>query len=204
MRVHVCPLLFAIITPAIVGLLIVEQPVSAQTTEIDSPDRQFLIKIVDEKMAKADPIMGDMTLVVSKGNHVIFRAPTTGYLIDALWNRDGNFVAINNRRGNSGDYVWIVSLLSGKALKKPDDGTFSVPLKTIAKECARCTEGSFDRDLMMAKAWRSVNEVEIETRWRFYETALVVRTATYKIDGRKFRLIKQRIVNHPPDWQPVD
>jgi len=30
-------------------------------------------------------------------------------------------VAINNRRANAGDYLWVISLRDGKPIKMPDD-----------------------------------------------------------------------------------
>lgn len=172
-----------------------------QSSELTSPNGAYTVRILKRALATADRIMGDSTLTISKDRHVLLEVPTTGYLIDALWSPDGRYVAINNRRGNSGDYVWVFSLRDGRMLKKPDDQVFSYPLQKITAICEDCIEASFDKDLMLAKAWTSPNELEVETRWRFYKTALIIRHAVYKVLDRKVMLVSERLDRHPVDWQ---
>jgi hypothetical protein len=177
---------------------------AGQSSELTSPDGRYTVEIIDRQLPHADSWMGDSTLVLSSSGPVILRIPTTGYLIDALWSSDGRYVAVNNRRGNSGDYVWVFSLTDGVVLKKPDDETISFPLGKIMKMYSDCNENSFDADLMIAKAWRSANELEVEERWRFYNTALIVRRAAYKVSGHTMALAEEHIARHPFDWQPPE
>jgi hypothetical protein len=177
---------------------------AAQSLELASPNGRYTFRIEERSLPHADPYLGDCTLILSDRKQVLSRVPTTGYLINALWSADDRYVAVNNRRGNSGDYVWVFSLIDGRALKVPDDKSFPFPLRKIRKICSDCNEGSFDRDLIIAKAWKSTNELEVETRWRFYKTALIVRYGVYKISGRKMVPVHEQISSHPVDWQPPE
>lgn len=177
---------------------------AAQSSNLSSPGGRYRLRILEHALPRADPYFGDYTLILSNRKRLLSKVSTTGYLIDALWSPDGRYVAVNNRRGNSGDYVWVFSLTDGKSVKKPDDTSFSFPHREIGKICSDCNEGRFDRDLTIAKAWKSADELEVETRWRFYKTALIVRHAIYKISDRKVTLIQERVSRHPVDWQPPD
>ena len=178
--------------------------VSAQATELISPSGDYRLRIISQSLPQSDPYLGDCTLILSRNNRVLSKRPTTGYLIDALWSPDGRYVAVNNRRGNSGDYVWVFSLRDGRAAKKPDDESTVFSLSKITKIYPDCNEGTFDRDLTIAKAWKSGDELEVEMRWRFYKTALIVRHAVYRISGLKLALIEEQVIRHPVDWQPQE
>ena len=183
-------------------LFILTEDSSAQPAELTSPNGRYSLRIVEQSLPHADLVYGNSTLVLSKRDRAITKVPTTGYLISAVWSPNGRYVAVNNRRGNSGDYVWVFSLIDGRVLKNPDDDSFSFPLSKITKLYPDCKEGSFDRDLTMAKAWKSGNELEVEMRWRFYKAALIVRHAVYRISGRRMMLVDEQISRHPVDWQP--
>lgn len=177
---------------------------SAQASELTSPNGRYTLRIVEKSLPHADPVYGNATLVLSKRDRTLSKVPTTGYLISALWSPDGKYVAVNNRRGNSGDYVWVFSLADGRRLKKPDDDSVSFPLSKITKIYPDCNEGSFDRDLTIAKTWKPGNELEIEMRWRFYKTALIVRHGVYRISAHKLVLVDEQLTRHPVDWEPPE
>ena len=198
-RVRTDPIYFFVL----LVLFIFSKDSSAQPTELTSPNGRHSLRIMEQSLPHTDLVYGNSTLVLSKRDRAITKVPTTGYLISALWSPDGRYVAVNNRRGNSGDYVWIFSLIDGRALKSPDDDSFSFPISKITKLYPDCNEGSFDRDLTVAKAWKSGNELEVEMRWRFYKAALIVRHAVYKISGRQLMLVDQQISRHPVNWQPA-
>src|SRR4030095_6237038 len=63
----------------------------------------------------------ECTLRVSAGGKRLKEFPTMGYLSDVFFSPDNTHVAINNRRANSGDYLWVISLRDGTAIKMPDD-----------------------------------------------------------------------------------
>src|SRR6266536_3613140 len=198
-----CRLLRVLVAGSVVLSLTLAKS-AAEPFELASPDGLYTLTIIDKQLPHADPVVGNLTLVLSRGHQVLSKAPTTGYLIDAMWSSENRYVAVNNRRGNSGDYVWVFSLLDGKILKKPDDKSFSLPLDQITKICPQCNEGNFDRDLTIAKSWNSANELQIETRWRFYKTALVLRRAIYRISARRMSLVTAEIKRYPVDWQPPE
>lgn len=177
---------------------------AAQQSELTSPNGQYNIRIVYQSLPHADPIYGDCTLVLSKRERAILKLPTTGYLINAFWSPDGKYVAVNNRRGNSGDYVWLLSLNYGRPLKKPDDESCALPRRKITQICPECDEGSFDKDLTIAKGWKSSNELAVETRWRFYKVALIMRHAVYKISGHRLLLVEEQVTKHSVDWHPPE
>ncbi len=90
---------------------------------IAAPDGKTSVRILQKAMPGTDGVTDFFTLEVLRGDDVILRAQTEGYLLTAYWSTDGSFMAVNNRRGNSGDYVWVFDLKSEKILKRPDDKT---------------------------------------------------------------------------------
>ena len=64
---------------------------------------------------------GFFTIAVRNGKQYVAKYPTEGYLIDAFWSPDGRYVAVDNRRANSGDYLWVFRLRDGHAIKMPVD-----------------------------------------------------------------------------------
>src|SRR5215472_17524704 len=63
----------------------------------------------------------ECTLRVPADGKTLARFATMGYLLDIFFSPDNAYVAVNNRRANAGDYLWVVSLHDGKAIKMPDD-----------------------------------------------------------------------------------
>jgi hypothetical protein len=174
----------------------------AQSSELASPNGDYTVQIVSRPLPHADSVTGDSILVLLERGRPIIKVPTTGYLINAIWSPNGRYVAVNNRRGNSGDYVWVFSLDGARSLKRPDDDSFAVPSKKISRICSECDESSFDKDLAIAKSWRSGDELEVEMRWRFYKTALIVGHSVFKVSGHKIKLVEEKVSRHPVDWQP--
>lgn len=86
-----------------------------------SPDGKTSVRIAHEALPSADPDWDFFTIEVSRGEKVILRAPTFGYLLDASWSPCGQFLAVNNRRANCGDYLWVFDLRKAAILKRPDD-----------------------------------------------------------------------------------
>lgn len=68
-----------------------------------------------------DVQQGQLLLVKEGGEH-LFELPSIGRLLDVHWSPTGRFLAVNERRGNSGDYLWILDLHRQVVLKKPGDG----------------------------------------------------------------------------------
>ncbi|MDQ6911681.1 MAG: hypothetical protein M3128_02270 [Verrucomicrobiota bacterium] len=92
--------------------------------KLESPNRDYVIEMRNNEDASASDD-NNRQLVITRNGKQIASQKTFGYLSgDAFWNDSGTLVAINNRRGNSGDYVWIFSLPDGKCLKAADSAQF--------------------------------------------------------------------------------
>jgi hypothetical protein len=105
-------------------LLLLCLPFDAHTQQdsqqiLRSPDGRYSVEIVQKPMRKADATLDFFTLVLSSKGKPVARVPSYGHLTAAFWSDDGNYVAVNNRRGNSGDYLWVFRLADGDALKRP-------------------------------------------------------------------------------------
>jgi len=50
----------------------------------------------------------ECTLRVSASGTTLVESPTMGYLLDVFFSPDNKYVAINNRRANAGDYLWVI------------------------------------------------------------------------------------------------
>jgi hypothetical protein len=60
------------------------------------------VRIADFRTAHAG-YMDDRALVVTVLGEIIAQLPTFGYLLNAFWSPDNQYVAVNNRQGNAGD-----------------------------------------------------------------------------------------------------
>ena len=87
---------------------------------INSPDGNTAVRIQQKAMPGTDGVTDFFTLEILQKDKVVARVPTEGYLISAYWSTDGRLLAVNNRRGNSGDYLWVFSLPDGTCLKKAE------------------------------------------------------------------------------------
>src|SRR5260370_37116359 len=147
---------------------------SAQTewkpsTELCSADREYCVKIV----AKAQDL-DHRELIVSSKARVLAQFPTFGYLMDVFWSPDNKYVAINNRRANAGDYLWVIALGDGAALKMPDDLATEIGKKnlghingddpwgkTVREVTTRypeCTHDRLDHQFIFGKGWKNASE----------------------------------------------
>lgn len=139
---------------------------------IASPDGAAAVRILEQAMPGADdPLLDFFTLEVLQGDKVVARAPTMGYLMSAHWSPDGRLVAINNRRGNQGDYLWVFSLPDGACLKRPDDalgarwaGAAMAEIEDQVKEASATT---LNRNWITSDGWSPAGELNITVRARY-------------------------------------
>ncbi|HJT79876.1 MAG TPA: hypothetical protein VJ719_01660 [Chthoniobacterales bacterium] len=166
---------------------------------ISSPDGKFAVEIVDEALPGTDSL-DEFTLIVSANGKTLSKVPTYGYLIAAHWSGDGKHVAINNRRGNSGDYVWVFDLNSGKAVKQPDDRNGEAWQKAAAdavhKEFPSANEDTLIRDWVTAQGWENnLLKVVVRSVYRgakgAFDLETVVDPANWKIKSSK--LVRQSV-----------
>jgi len=79
-----------------------------------SPDGSYSAEIIEYSA-------NSRVLMIKKDGKTIIEESCSGFLLGVMWSPGGNYVAINERRGNSGDYLWIVDLQKAKVLKAPDN-----------------------------------------------------------------------------------
>ena len=93
------------------------EPSQKQAIFSTSPDKIHTVEISDAPAGHR--------LIIRKQGKAMIDEEAMGYPLKALWSPGGGFLAFNERRGNSGDYLWIFDLQSGKTLKRPDDPAWS-------------------------------------------------------------------------------
>jgi hypothetical protein len=165
-------------------------------TRVDSPDKRFSIEIRENPEPKHDSGRDERLLTISDRGKQIAEHKTYGYLLDVFWSDTGKYVAVNNRRANAGDYIWIFSLPDGKCVKMADTDQLAF-LSRRAGEAIhrldnRATEDKLEKEWINAKGWwGSGNKllIRIGTRYGFMIgefPAHFVYDAVVRIDGSNF------------------
>jgi len=148
------------------------------STELCSADHEYCVKIV----AKTQDV-DHRELIVSSKTRVLAQFPTFGYLMDAFWSPDNKYVAITNRRANAGDYLWVISLKDGAALKMPDDLATEIGKKNLGRingddpwgktvqevttRFTECAHGRLDHKFLFAQGWKSASELLVMEELQF-------------------------------------
>jgi hypothetical protein len=195
MKKLICPLLLA--ATALMASAEPEHVVS----EISSPDRRFSVKIIDRVMPGADSYTGFFTLVLQQHDNILSEHPTIGYLMNAFWSPDETLVAINNRRGIGGDYLWVLSLKDGKALKTPDDAAANAIAGKASTHCAGCDPRALDASLTETLGWKNATELVVRTRLLFEKKTIAIdRVALYRAEDDKLVLVSEKFerIQWPP------
>jgi hypothetical protein len=122
-----------------------------------APDRRAEVRIVQKALPGQNGSTDFFTLELLVGGTVTAQVPTEGYLTDAYWSPDGQYVAVNNRRGNQGDYLWVFSVADGKVLKRADDalGTRweTTALTEMEDKESKASADNLRRKFLMAEGW---------------------------------------------------
>lgn len=187
--------------------------------KICSKDQSYCVAILEKSLADRSakgrisseyPEIEERTLVISAKGRTIAEYPTFGYLLSAFWSSDGKYVAVNNRRANSGDYLWVISLADGKAIKVPDDlapkrerdglqESSSDLLKRVAQRFPKCTEDELTKDWLEGRAWKNQNELIVREDLKFFAGANVFYVRVdelYRIDGGKLERLPRLDIKH--------
>lgn len=158
---------------------------------IESPDGKTSVRILHEAMPGTDPGTEFFTLEVLRGEKALLRVPTEGYLLTAHWSPDGNFLAVNNRRGNSGDYVWVFDLAKAATLKTPDDKTgdkwIDAGVKQIAAKTGAAGKKSPYRYWLTANGWDDDGKLLVTLRARYGEAGAYDAKARAAWSGSEWR-----------------
>lgn len=181
-----------------------------------TPDGRYCVQMVYQRLPDA-PNGEDSSLVVSSKDKVLSRFPTYGSFRGIYWSPNRKYVALNNRRANGGDYLWIISLTDGKALKIPDDlaiqlgkeelghakgDNWKQDMEEVYSRFPQCVFQSehpefvgVKRDYLVAQRWKSSTELAVFHEVRCYRDAetIIEIKKVYRIDRGKAALIAQAI-----------
>ena len=151
---------------------------SGPPSRICSNDNKYCVSMI--------PTAGhpdECTLRVSAGGKKLGEFPTMGYLLNVFFSPDNAYVVINNRRANSGDYLWVISLRDGKAIKMPDDVAEDTGKKELGKIagdhwsdqsppgvitlCPTCTSDDLRHSFLFSTGWASSGELNVVEEFEF-------------------------------------
>jgi hypothetical protein len=180
--------------------------------QADSPDHRYSVEIVrpadDKEWTQTE---FPFTLVIRDRGKRIASHKTIGYLWGApLWT--DKYVAINNRRGNAGDYLWVFRLIDGKCVK-PADGGFVRDISARAETAFHALdartkdERRLRKGYLMAVGWRSSDELIVEVTHAYFTSDLVRdhgapyyrEDANHPLMGMQFCAI-YRVSDSPPTF----
>jgi len=142
-----------------------------------------------------------------------------GYLLDVFYSADNSYVAINNRRANAGDYLWVISLRDGQPLKIPEDvatelgkkelGQISgdhFPLHRAMPEvtalCPECTTDNLNHPFLFSRDWKSSDELNVVEEFHFFGRGAygpgapgvwIAVNKICRITGKRLSLVKQSV-----------
>ena len=168
----------------------------------------------------------ECTLRVSAGGKTLAEFPTMGYVLDVLFSPDNAYVAINNRRANAGDYLWVISLRDGKAIKMPDDVAEEAGKKDLGKItgdhwadqsrpevialCPTCTCDDLQHSFLFSTGWTSSGELKVVEELEFSNGWIAVNNLCRPSESG-LSVADQKVVkeDHPSDvvkrawtWSP--
>jgi hypothetical protein len=182
--------------------------------ELYSPDQRYSVKILHSALPGADPHDGFFTIAVRSGEQYVAKYPTIGFLIDAFWSADGKYVAVDNRRANSGDYLWVFRLSDRHAIRMPVDAIPGHPEDAYEKYTAHLVErvtskfpeltyDEFRKLFTFAKGWTDSGDLIVKTNFAFRnlpEGQVAILLQTFKIADDKLVLIDEKADKAP--WPP--
>jgi hypothetical protein len=168
----------------------------------------------------------ECTLRVSAGSKALAEFPTMGYLLNVFFSPDDAYVAINNRRANSGDYLWVISLRDGKAIKMPDDVAEEVGKKDLGgiagdrwsdqsrpeviALCPTCTSDDLRHSFLFSTGWTSSGELKVVEELEFSNGWIAVNNLC-RLNETGLSVADEKVVkeDHPSDvvkrawtWSP--
>ena len=168
----------------------------------------------------------ESTLRVSARGKTLSTFPTMGYLLDVFFSPDNTYVAINNRRANSGDYLWVISLPDGKAIKMPDDVAEAADKKDLGQIggdhwpdqswpdvialCPTCTSDDLRHSFVYSTGWATSSELKVVEELEFSNGWMAVNNVC-RLSESGLSIADEKVVkeDHPSDivkrawtWSP--
>ena len=175
-------------------------PLDVATPEktFTSPDKHYVVQIVQNPEDAAHPFLAEATIIVTRKGKCILKATTEGFLLNAFWSKDGNWLALNNRNANSGDYVWAISLRTGKVIRKPFDGGLNVPESACTKY-PEYKNGGMYHQWVATSGFDDSGQLHVSesTTYRNDEENYLFIALAYKIEGEKLVLTHWEATKKP-------
>jgi len=182
--------------------------------ELYSPDHRYSVRILHSALPGTDPYEGFFTIVVSSGQQYISKYPTIGFLIDAFWSADGKWVAVDNRRANSGDYLWVFRLSDGCVIRMPVDAVPGHPedayekyatdlVERVTRKFPELTYDELRKLFTFAKGWTDSGDLLVKTNFAFRnlpEGEIAILLQTFKVADDRLVLIEEKADRAP--WPP--
>ncbi len=182
--------------------------------ELYSPDQHYSVRILHSALPGADPHGGFFTMAVRSGQQYIAKYPTMGFLLDAFWSPDAKYVAVDNRRANSGDYLWVFRLSDGHAIRMPVDAVPGYPedayekyaedlVQRVTRRFPELTSGEFRKLFTFAKGWTESGDLLVKTNFAFRnlpEGQIAILVQTFRVADDKLVLVDEKADKAP--WPP--
>lgn len=181
--------------------------------ELYSPDQRYSVRILHSALPGSDPYEGFFTIAVRNGQQYVAKYPTEGYLLEAFWSPNGKYVAVDNRRANSGDYLWVFRLSDGCAIRKPVDAPTGHPedaygkyekdlLQRVTHKFPELTDDGYRKLFTFAHGWTESGELQVKTNvgFRNLPNQIVFILDNYKISGTALVLVEEKVEKAP--WPP--
>lgn len=177
---------------------------SGPVSHVCSRDGRFCVDMI--------PTAGhpdECTLRVSASGMTLAEFPTMGYLLDVFFSPDNAHVAINNRRANAGDYLWVISLQNGKAIKMPEDVAEDLGIKEagriagdhwsdqstpeIIALCPTCTSEDLRHSFLFSTGWNTSGELKVAEEFEFSKGWIAVNNLC-RITEKNLSVAQEKVV----------
>jgi len=130
-------------------------------------------------------------------------------MTEASWSPGNKYVAVNNRRANAGDYLWLISLGDGNALKIPKDratelgkdelgnakgDSLEQTMREITSRFPDCANDDNYKPWLGAHGWKSPTELMVLAAFHFRKLQVWVEVnKVYQVIGNRVVLSGQTI-----------
>jgi hypothetical protein len=177
---------------------------SGPPTEACSRDRKYCVRMIETPHHP-----DECTLRVSANGRTIAEFPTFGYLLGVFFSPNNAYVAINNRRANAGDYLWVISLKNGQAIKMPDDVAEDTgkreagkivgdhwsdqAMPEIVALCPACTRDDLGHPFLFSTGWKNSSELQVVEEFEFSKGWIAVHNLC-RITGARLSVTENKIV----------
>ncbi|RIA55808.1 hypothetical protein [Dichotomicrobium thermohalophilum] len=148
-----------------------------------SPSGTYTVRIPSQAAEEKSSPRTFTLLQLRREGSLLREHRTFGYLLDVLWSPDERWVAVNNRRANSGDYLWVLSTSDGEAVRKPEDDLESrlrdQAVADIERLDKQASYETLDRYWIDAVEWKDANTLLARFRGQYYAQGRVLGTYRY-------------------------